>query len=347
MIHRPQSAGSSPSVPPSSTGAVDRGRDGKEDSSGPEAISIAGGIVAHNDDQLIARSIESLLRQSLPDGVRWSTIWVVCSGCTDRTVEIAEGFARTDSRIRVIIEVDRRGKAGALNQILRVAEGAQLVLLNADAVAADGSVGALLDRARESAPPYAVMGRPTLPEEGPGPLSRMLEFQWRLHHELHWETLGRGDGNHLSDELLLVSRPGILTIPEQTINDGSYIGAWMSAHGGAMLYAPDARVLIDVPRRFRDHLTQRRRIRVGHADVARFAGIAPTTFPAFALHHPGRALRVLRRTMAGRAGSLRDFALLVSAEFSAGLLSAWDRVPPRRDHRRWKRIPRSVPVPEQ
>ena len=312
---------------------------------GPKAPGLVGGIVAHNDESTIGRSLHSLLSQELPEGTRWDAIWVVCSGCSDRTVEIVEAIAARDPIVEVVVEAERRGKAVALNRILREARGRTMILLNGDAVASPRAVASLITEGQGAEPPFAVMGHPTVHGSLRTPMHRMLALQWRLHHELHREALRSGTGNHLSDELLLVSAPEGLELPEGTINDGSYIGAWLAVHGGRRMYAPEAEVAIEVPGTLRDHLTQRRRIRVGHSEVARRVGVRPTTFPEFALRHPVRALRVVRRTLAGSPGAYRDFAFLLGAELTSGLLAFWDLIPPKRDHHRWERISRPVPSP--
>ncbi|HTD32663.1 MAG TPA: glycosyltransferase, partial [Candidatus Elarobacter sp.] len=62
--------------------------------------SIAIGVMAHNEEANIARLLESILAQSaLP---RIARVVVVASGCTDRTVSIAEAFRAQDDRIEIV-----------------------------------------------------------------------------------------------------------------------------------------------------------------------------------------------------------------------------------------------------
>ncbi|HEV2038246.1 MAG TPA: glycosyltransferase, partial [Candidatus Eremiobacteraceae bacterium] len=60
------------------------------------------GIMAYNEERNIARLLDSVLQQSVSD--RLASIVVVASGCTDRTCEIVEHYARRDSRISLIAE---------------------------------------------------------------------------------------------------------------------------------------------------------------------------------------------------------------------------------------------------
>ncbi len=304
----------------------------------PSRRLLAGGVVAHNEEGNIERALGSLLEQALPGGVEWSRVWVVASGCTDRTVEVAQKVARSDDRVRVLVEPERTGKAHALGEIFRHASGDSVVLLNGDARAQPGAVAELLRVGRGAMPPYAVMGRPVVPPLDPGRWTPTLELMWELHHRFHRQLQQEGGGAHLSDELLLVSLAPPPPLPEGTINDGSYFGVWLAEHGGSRSYAEEARVTIAVPHRWRDHLHQRRRILFGNAKVTADLGRPPSTLVGYALRHPATALRL----MFGSAGSFprggRALAALVIAELSAHLLALWDRLPPRRDHVRWRRM---------
>ncbi|MCI4345026.1 MAG: glycosyltransferase, partial [Thermoplasmata archaeon] len=239
-----------------------------------------------------------------------------------------------------------RGKAAALLEIFRRAQGDYLVLLNSDAVASPTAVHELLSAAAPLSPPFAVMGRPQPPAGGPG-FADSVALLWELHHRFHELVLGRGEGTHLSDELLLLPTESLPPLPPGVVNDGAYLGAWLTTLGGRLAYAPRAEATIQVPLRFHDHVAQRRRIVYGHHQVGRLTGVAPSTLERFALHHPRSATRLLLDSMKGRPRALRAFAILLAAEIAAGVFAEWDRVPPRRDHTRWVTLPEPPPSPER
>ena len=300
-------------------------------------LVIVGGIVAYNDEHCVQRSVRSLLTQELPPGVRWGRIWVVASVCTDGTAEAVEAIARVDPRVALVVEPERRGKAAAIRQVLSRAHGDVLVLLNSDAVADQGAVAALLAQAGGKTRPFAVMARPLVPSPPDGRWTSTMRWMWEFHHELHLEMLRDGKGAHLSDELLLVSLPALPWIEDGIINDGSYCAVWLRRHSGTCWYAPEARVLIGVPRNQGDHLRQRRRIHVGNAQVAARLGTAPTTAMRFFFEEPVRALRALRAAVK-QEPSPRHLVRLAALEMTAHTLAVWDRVFPRRDYVRWTRI---------
>jgi len=299
---------------------------------------LVGGVVAHNEERALARAVRSLLDQELPEGCRWGSVWIVASGCTDRTVAVAERLANEDARIRVLVEAERRGKAHAVCEVLRRAEGDLLVLLNGDASAEPGAVRALVDGAERVPAPFAVMGRPIPRDAESTPLDRMIRLLWSIHHELNLELDQPGAGAHLSDELLLLSLPPPPALHDGIINDGAFLGVWLTLHHGGVVYAPRAEVRIEVPTSLRDHLSQRRRILVGHRQVTSELGESPRTLTNLALTEPVRALRLLARSLRDGGHRRSDLARLAAVELASILLAFWDSLPPRKDHVRWTRI---------
>jgi len=310
----------------------------------PTERVLAGGLVAYNEERSLERAVASLLEQELPPGVRWGTIWIVASGCTDGTVPIAEELARRDPRIRVVVQAMRRGKSHAVAELLRRAEGDLLVLLNGDAAAEPGAVAALLGASEGSPRPFAIMGRPLPPERSRSAFARMVDLLWRIHHEFHREVPISPTGSNLSDELLLLSLPQPPLLREGIINDGAYLGLALLHHRGEVRYAPQAGVRISVPETLRDYLRQRRRILAGYSQLGREFGTRPQTLARLAFSDPHRALGVLARSLRASDHRLTDLAGLISVEVIAATLAAWDAHSPRTDHVHWKRIA-AIPSP--
>jgi poly-beta-1,6-N-acetyl-D-glucosamine synthase len=308
-------------------------------------IHLVGGVVAFNEERRLGPAVESLLAQELPPGAHWRAIWVVASGCTDRTDEVAQALAARHPEVRVLIQSERRGKAAALGEIFREARGDYLVLLNADATARPGAVSALLRSTSTLVPPYAVMGHPQPAELPPAGRGSGIQLLWNLHHRLHVELLTSGEGTHLSDELLLLPLSHLPPLPEEIVNDGAFIGAWLKSRGGQLVYAVDARVSIEVPGNMADHVRQRRRIHVGHQQVMAIVGVSPTTMGRYLTRRPGRALTLVASEVRNMAGGAAALAWLVVGEVVSVVAACWDRVPPRRSHRLWTPIRGSADSP--
>lgn len=302
----------------------------------PSVRTLTAGVPAYNAGEKLRDSVRSLLAQDLPIGTQWSRVWIVASGCTDNTEKVASELAREDPRVVVIHQAQREGKASALREIFRHAEGDAVALLNADAIAEPGSIRELVRAAGTARGSWVVMGRPCV---RPGPargFGQAMEDLWEWHHRVHQTTLASREGNHVSDELWLVSLPPIAPLPTGVVNDGAFVGAWLTNHGGRLLYAPDARVLIDVPRTSRDHVRQRRRIHWGDRQVKALLGTTPTSWRSYARHHPAEATRALLSAAWHRPERIPWTVLLVLLEFESMLLSAWDWHVAGKDHVRWE-----------
>jgi glycosyltransferase involved in cell wall biosynthesis len=308
----------------------------------PPVRRLTGGVVAYNEERNIEGSLRSLLTQELPAGVGWEKLWVVASGCRDRTVPIVERIAASDDRVALVVQPERLGKARALEEIVCRANGDLLVLLNADARASPGAVAGLIAACEGRRAPYGAMGHPVVPRGDGGAVAGMLQLYWEVHNALHRASIAEGVGTHLCDELLALSVAGLPHLPGEVINDGSFLGGWLVREGGTLLYVDGASFAIELPDRFRDHLVQRRRILSGHRQSADLLGVPPTTLPRYFLQHPRRAVALLRKATRAQDHGLRGLALLAIGELLAILLHQWDRLPPRREFVLWERVPPAV-----
>lgn len=94
-------------------------------------------VPAHNEQDCIAATLQSLLKQGLDP----ADILVICDNCTDNTQQIAES---TGVRVRCTI-ANRHKKAGALNQALRellpqLSDSDSVLVMDADSVLDPGFV---------------------------------------------------------------------------------------------------------------------------------------------------------------------------------------------------------------
>jgi cellulose synthase/poly-beta-1,6-N-acetylglucosamine synthase-like glycosyltransferase len=90
-------------------------------------------IPAHNEAQVIRRSLGALLKNALPGELE---IIVVCNGCRDETASLARAFGEP---VRVI-ETDIPSKANALNLGDAVAVGFPRIYCDADVILSLDSV---------------------------------------------------------------------------------------------------------------------------------------------------------------------------------------------------------------
>ena len=303
-------------------------------------VRLAVGIPAHNEEKNIGKLLQNLLEQPLDEGVVLEKIIVVTSGCTDRTEEIVEAFARKDGRVKHFSEAERRGKISAVNLILRESlDSDVLIMLSADNLPAKGSIQEILkpflgslrkcegkngeerergesgekrsevsgggeDRSKSVGSVGCVSGHP-VPVNDPrtffGFASHLL---WGLHHRISQREA------KLTGEFFAM-RVGIVEELPAVVNDDLYIEYAVKRRGYALVYAEKAVSFMRGPETLGDFLRQRVRVHVGHMQIAAMTGYKPKTASIYEnIRH------------------LKDFFTLRRMHFIAGavLLEAFARI---------------------
>jgi cellulose synthase/poly-beta-1,6-N-acetylglucosamine synthase-like glycosyltransferase len=235
------------------------------------SLKTAIGICAFNEEKNIRFLLENLIsEQNLPWDCR---ILVVCSGCTDRTLDVVKEFQAKDERIEALSEETRKGKANALNKIFDIAgESVEaLVLVNADSMPEVGSIPYLLTELSCS-DAGVVFAQPVPFLERRGVTWRIGEVIWRLHH-----LVSLLQNPKLSGELCSIRTSCLKPIPENVATDEPYIELSIRRQGHEVRYVPDAVVRIRVPTNIVDLLKQRRRIWIGHLQLRRSTGFRVST----------------------------------------------------------------------
>jgi cellulose synthase/poly-beta-1,6-N-acetylglucosamine synthase-like glycosyltransferase len=165
---------------------------------------------------------------------------------------------RRDNRITLIREEVRRGKASAVNQIIKTSSNDIIVLESGDTLPkedaveklclpfTDGSIG------MTCACPVPVNERSTLM----GYVDFML---WNLHHIVALKRAKCGE--------MIAFRRLFDGIPQDAVCDEAWIEYEIRRRGYKVVYVPNALVYNKGPETLRDFLKQRRRIICGHLDL--------------------------------------------------------------------------------
>lgn len=289
-------------------------------------VSFSVGICAYNEADRVRGLLDSLLSQAVPPPFVMEEVLVVASGCTDGTEAEVRGITRRDPRVRLISEPERRGKASALNRILATYRGHVLVLLNADARLAPGSLAALL-RAFVEYPEVGVACGAAVPETGGGIPGLVQEVEWDLHNRILEVQSARHQENHCCDELMAMRRGFVTSIPPDLINDGAYLGVLAALAGESVRFCRDARVYVHTPRTVRGVVAQRRRILRGHRQIRRLLHRTPRTLERLTVRDPALAARILIREVLDRPLALPILLLLaLPLELASAAMAAADEV---------------------
>ena len=289
-------------------------------------MEISVGICAYNEAGRIGRLLDSLLSQSVPPPFVVGEILVVASGCSDGTEAEVRRVADREPRIQLVQESERRGKASALNRILAEYRGDLLVLVNADARLAPGSLASLLRVFVESPDTRVACGAPW--PEAEGGISHLAEeVQWALHNRILSIQSARNLDNHCCDEFMAMRRGFVDSLPSDLINDGAYLGVLAALSGETVRFCEDARVYVHTPRSVRGLLEQRRRILRGHRQIRRMLRQSPRTLERLSVRDPALAARIVVGEIRDRPLALPILLLLaLPLELLSATLAASDEV---------------------
>jgi len=214
-------------------------------------------ITAFREAATVGRAIEAFLAQ-LPAGAEMLVI------CPDpETAAVVDGYAARYAAVRRVAD-PQRGKPAALNVGLKAAQGDVVVLSDADVVAADGALAALLAPFED---PHvgAVSGHPL----SVSPRDTMLGYWSHLLIEgIHQMRLARDrDGQFLacSGYLFAFRRALVAHVPEDALAEDAVISHLVADQGYRVRYAPQAHVFVKYPTTYRDWLRQKVRTSGGHA----------------------------------------------------------------------------------
>lgn len=290
---------------------------------GQNHSKISIGICAHNEAENIGNLLNNLLNQPLLPHQELLEIIIVCSGCTDGTEDIVRNFQKKDSRIKMINQHQREGKAKAQNLILQEYKGDVLVFLSADTCPAKSSIAILVNTLKGNV--AGVDSKVLLLNESCGLANFISHFTWRLHNRtmLHEDKENRL--RHLAGDMFAIRRGVVTRIPPYIINDDAYIGMVIRLKGYDVRYVPQAICYILGPRLIGDYIRQRRRVLFGHQQLTRLLGRTPGVLRSIALSHPLDALRIfLEEVRLLKKRDLIKVLVVIVLEIICSLLSLWD-----------------------
>jgi cellulose synthase/poly-beta-1,6-N-acetylglucosamine synthase-like glycosyltransferase len=224
------------------------------------AVTIV--VPAHDEEAVIGEKLESCLAQDYPaDRLE---VLVVSDGSTDRTEEIVRARAARDPRVR-LLAIPRSGKAAALDQGALHATGEILVLTDANALLAPGSLVRLVE-------PFAdpevggVCGRKRY-RRGRGvdatELGENLYWRWDQWQKSLESRIG---SVFAADGALYAVRRGLyVPMADPAQADDIAISARIVLQGRRLLFEPGAVAFEEPPAEGREEL--RRKVRVTNHSV--------------------------------------------------------------------------------
>ncbi|MFQ5911354.1 MAG: glycosyltransferase [Thermoplasmata archaeon] len=210
-------------------------------------IPVTIGICAYNEERNIGELLRALLEQRTRVA-EIQEILVVASGCTDKTPEIVESLAENDGRIRLILQEERRGKASAINEILRDARSEVIVLESADTMPSPEAIELLVRPFRDSKV-GVVAARPLPVDDHRTFWGGIAHALWELHHQVSLQVPKTGE--------MFAFRHLLEVIPDCVGADEDWIRHSVESEGYRVVYEPLAVVHNSGPKTLDEFLKQR------------------------------------------------------------------------------------------
>jgi glycosyltransferase involved in cell wall biosynthesis len=85
-------------------------------------------IAVHNEEKIIAQTLKNLLSIPYDD----YEVILGLDGCTDRTQDIVNHYCEKSDKINYLILNPRQGKTAVINEIVKLAEGEIIIIMDAD-----------------------------------------------------------------------------------------------------------------------------------------------------------------------------------------------------------------------
>ncbi len=217
-------------------------------------LSITIGIAAYNEEQNIARLLDSLLHQELSQ-VTIAEIIVISSGSTDATNRIVKTFGKSYKKIRLLTQRKRLGKASAVNLLLTKAKEELVVLCSADIILAEKTLERLIKPLRDNR--VGIVGT------RPVPLNNVDTFFgyaahliWNMHHEMSLQAPKMGE--------CIAFRKVFKQIPVLSAVDEVNIESLIRGQGYKAVYVPQAIIYNKGAENIKEFIARRRHIYAGH-----------------------------------------------------------------------------------
>ncbi|MFZ1721804.1 MAG: glycosyltransferase [Microgenomates group bacterium] len=223
-------------------------------------LAIALCLPAYNEEANIGKLLESLLAQKTRRVVIEKII-VVSSASTDRTNEIVKSFIAKDSRISLIKQKKRLGKASAINAFLKVVEHEVVVIQSTDTICEPNTIELLCL-------PFLKDKKIGMTGGAPHPVNDKNSFLGYVVHTWWWfhRNIPRfGE--------IIAYRNVLPRISEKTAVDEAFIQAKMVQLGYKIVHVDEAKVWNKGAESLSDIIKQRRRIFNGHVRLYREEGI--------------------------------------------------------------------------
>lgn len=233
-------------------------------------LVVSIGTCAFNEENNIRNMLESVINQK-ENNISIIEIIVVSDGSTDKTVEKAKSI--NDSRIKVIDNKKRVGKASCVNELFKIFKGNVLVVVDSDMVLKSKStIEKMVKKFTEDKSTALTCG-----SSQPFPSRNFLESAINnyiyVRNSLE-DQFSFGETAYAAHGFLAYSKTfaKTLIIPRGILNDDAYSYFMCLSKGLTYYYAKDAVVLYRSPSSIKDFISQSARHLAGGIQLHNYFG---------------------------------------------------------------------------
>jgi len=295
------------------------------------------GICAADHASNLMELLKILENEPYPKGLALNQIVIVASGLDPQPLNFVREFANNHVGLVLIEEPFRQGKAEAINRIIDSFTGQFLVLVNSDAHPERGAIAKLLTMISSDSHVGVVSASPIV-AECTGITGAVLQLVWGVHNECLLALNERNKSNHCCDELIVIRSGALRKLPNDVVNDGAFLAGRAYRDGYSIKFCDEAKVKIDVPRRYCDLLRQRRRIVYGHLQILDSMGQSPRTIESMLADDPILSISILIRTLVKSPRLVLVLPIAVIGEVISVALAISDSLSSTEKHVPWDRF---------
>jgi cellulose synthase/poly-beta-1,6-N-acetylglucosamine synthase-like glycosyltransferase len=298
---------------------------------------ITVGICAFNEGKNIGPLLDNILtKQNLSER---SEVLLVCSGCTDNTVDMAKVYSAKDSRVTLFLENERKGKASAVNKIFVEAKNEIILFVSADTLPKEGGFSKLTKKL-QNLNVGIVSGNPVPTNNSDTLVGKIVALLWGFHSHVFAELNDAGLARHAT-EIFCIRKGIVKEIPTETVNDDAYIAVVAKSKGWLIKYSAEAQVSICGPKTFQEYFQQRRRIIFGHYQLRKLTGESPQYLVHMMPLHPISTMKLILWLLLKYDPMTVSFFLFT--EFTVNLAAIFDFVSGK-TYFQWRPLPSTKTV---
>jgi len=221
-------------------------------------IKCSIGVCVYNEEKNIGKFLESLLSQKL-GRVKIDEVLIIISGSTDNTYKIVKKYTLKESKIKIIRQKRREGKASAVNLFVGKAENEVLVLLGGDIILDLNTIENLVSKFKDSEVGMTGVRPIALNDINDGLIGYAAHLLWGLHHKISLTHPKMGE--------VVAFRRIFRRIPVLSSVDEANIEPLIRGQGYKIVYVPEAKIYNKAAKTIFDYIKQRKRIYSGHLAV--------------------------------------------------------------------------------